>query len=85
MNQNSDFMGYFSETNVIFRCCCSFAKLCPTLCDSMDCSTPSIPVLPWILKFAQTHAHLASDAILCHPPLPSIFPSIRRIPIRGIQ
>ena len=25
-------------------CCCSVAKLCPTLCDPMDCSTPGFPV-----------------------------------------
>ena len=24
-------------------CCCSVAKLCPTLCDCMDCSTPGFP------------------------------------------
>ena len=23
-----------------FCCCCSIAKLCPTLCDPMDCSMP---------------------------------------------
>ena len=29
----------------MFCCCCSVAKLCPTLCDHMDCSTPGFPVL----------------------------------------
>ena len=26
-------------------CCCSVAKLCLTLCNPMDCSTPGFPVL----------------------------------------
>ena len=38
-------------------CCCSFAKLCPTLCDPMDCSTPGFPVLHQLSDFAQIHVH----------------------------
>ena len=38
-------------------CCGSFAKLCLTLCDPMDCSTPGFPVLHYLLEFAQTHVH----------------------------
>ena len=30
-------------------CCCSVAKLCLTLCDPMNCSTPSFPVLYFLL------------------------------------
>ena len=37
--------------------CCSVAKLCPTLCDPMDFSTPSFPVLHHLPEFAQTHGH----------------------------
>ena len=37
--------------------CCSFAKLCPTLCDPVDCSTPGFPVLHYLPKFAQIHVH----------------------------
>ena len=33
--------------------CCSVAKLCPTFCHPMDCSTPGFPVLCWFLKFDQ--------------------------------
>ena len=29
-------------------CCCSVAKSCPTLCDSMDCSTSGFPVLHYL-------------------------------------
>ena len=37
--------------------CCLVAKLCSTLCDPMDCSTPCFPVLHYLLEFAQTHVH----------------------------
>ena len=37
--------------------CCSVTKLCPTLCDPMDCSTPGFPVLHYLPEFAQTHIH----------------------------
>ena len=29
-------------------CCCSVAKSCPTLCDSMDCRMPGFPVLHYL-------------------------------------
>ena len=35
--------------------CCSVAKLCPTLCDPTDYSTPGFRVLYYFLEFAQTH------------------------------
>ena len=62
---------------------CSVAKLCPTLCDPMDCSAPGFPVLHYLPEFAQTLVHWLGDAILpSHSPtisllLPSIFLSIR--------
>ena len=36
-------------------CCCAVAKLCLTLCDSMDCSMPGSPVLHCLPEFAQIH------------------------------
>ena len=63
--------------------CCSVAKLCLTLCNPIDCSTPGFPVLHYLWELAQTHSielmmppnHLT----LCCPLLllPSIFLSIR--------
>ena len=44
-------------------CCCSVAKLCLTLCDSMDYSMPGSHVLHYLLEFAQIHVHWVSDAI----------------------
>ena len=52
--------------------CCSFAKLCLTLCVSMDCSMPGFPVSHHLLEFAQVHVQCIGDAIqLPHPLLPS--------------
>ena len=53
-------------------CCCSIAKSCPTLFDSMDCSTPVLPVLDYLLEFAQTHVHWIHNAV---PPSHSLSPS----------
>ena len=48
-------------------CCCSFANLCPNLCEPMDCSTPGLPVHHQLLELAQTLVHQVSDAIQpCH-------------------
>ena len=63
-------------------CCCSAAKLCPTLCDPMDCSTPGFPVFHYlqsVLRFMSIESvMLSNDLILCRPLLlPSIFPSYR--------
>ena len=64
-------------------CCCSVAKSCPTLCNSMDCSPPGSSVFHCLLKFVQSHVHWVSDAIQpSHPlsspsPFASVFPSMR--------
>ena len=65
------------------RCCGSVAPSCPTLCSTMDCSTPGFPVLNHLLELAQTlsiESEMSiNHLILCRPLLllPSIFPSIR--------
>ena len=53
---------------------CSFAKLCLTLCDSMNYSTPGFPFLHYLLEFAQTHVHRVSDVIQPSHPLFSCSP-----------
>ena len=53
-----------------FSHCCSFAKGCLTLCNLMDCSVPSFPVLHHLPEFAQTHVHQVSDDIKLFHPLP---------------
>ena len=67
--------------------CCSVAKLCPTLFDPKDCSTPGLPVTRCLPEFAQLHIHWFGDVIQPSHPLapflllPSIFPSIRVFPM----
>ena len=52
-----------------YCCCCSIAKLCPTLCDLMDSSKPGFLVFHCLLEFAQTYVHSVSDAIQPSHPL----------------
>ena len=41
--------------------CCSVAKLCLTVCNSVDYSTSGFRVLHYLLKFAQIHVHWVGD------------------------
>ena len=61
----------------------SVAQSRPTLCDTMNCSTPGLPVHHQLPESTQTHVRRVGDAIQpSHPlsspsPPPSIPPSIR--------
>ena len=59
-----------------YCCCCSVTNPCPTLCDSMNCSMPGLPVLYYVPEFV--HVHWVSDAIQpSHPLLPFLLlPSV---------
>ena len=64
---------------------CTITKLCPTLCDSMDCGTPGLPVLHHLLELAQTHVHWVGDAIQpSHPLLPSSPPALNLSQHQGL-
>ena len=52
----------------------SVTQSCPTLCDPMDCSTPSFPVHHRLPEFIQTHVHQVGDAIQPSHPLLSSSP-----------
>ena len=66
-------------------CCCSVTKLCLTLCDPMDCNTPSFPVLHYLLEFAQIHVHWVNDAIQpSHSLLPSSPPAFSLSQHKGL-
>ena len=56
----------------------SVAQSCPTLCNTMNCSMPGLPVHHQLPEFIQTQVPF-SHLILCRPLLllPSIFPIIR--------
>ena len=62
----------------------SVAQSCLTLCDSMNCSMPGLPVHHQLPEFTQTHGHHlmvmpSSHLILCRPLLllPPTPPSIK--------
>ena len=61
----------------------SVTQSCPTLCNTMDYSTPGFSVHHQLPELAQTHVYWVRDAIQPSHPLdplfllPSIFPSIR--------
>ena len=52
----------------------SVTQSCPTLCDSMNHSTPGLPVHHQLPEFTQTHVHQVSDAIQPSHPLSSSSP-----------
>ena len=68
---------------VVKFCCHSVTKLCPTLCDPIDCTMPGSSVHHYfleLLKFIES-VMLSNHLILCRPLLlPSIFPSSRVFP-----
>ena len=57
--------------------CYLTAQSCPTLCDTVDCSTPGFPVHHQLPESAQTHVHWVGDAIqpshLLSSPSPPAF------------
>ena len=42
---------------------CSASQSCPILCNSMDCSTPGLPVPHHLPEFAQVHAHCIGNGL----------------------
>ena len=63
----------------------SVFKLCPTLCDPMDCSTPAFPVLHHLPEFPQTHVHWVTDTIQpSHPLLPASPPALNLSQHQGL-
>ena len=60
---------YVNELCIYLRLCLSLSRFClrlrtdsslshvPTLCDSVDCCTPGLPVHHQLLEFTQTHVH----------------------------
>ena len=56
-------VGHLPTSWILPPCCCSVPQSCPTLCDPINCSTPSFPVLQHLPEFAQIHVHCVSDVI----------------------
>ena len=51
---------HMNKSSVQFN---SVTQSCRTLCNSMDCSMPGLPVHHHLLELAQIHVHWVSDAI----------------------
>ena len=64
-------IGLFNKQSVQFS---SVTQSCPTLCDSMNCSTPGLPVHHQLLEFTKTHVHRVGHAIQSSHPILSPFP-----------
>ena len=74
---------------IICCCCCSVIKSCPTLCKSMDCSTPGFPVLHYLPNMS-LHNLMSIESVMqsthlihCCPflLLPPIFPASGSFPM----
>ena len=52
----------------------SVSQSCPTLCDPVDCSTPSLSFYHQLPELTQTHVHRVDDAIQPSHPLSSPSP-----------
>ena len=86
VKERNGFWGYASHqngNNVSFEvhmewfAACKFNSVtqsCQTHCDSMNCSTPGLPVHHQLPEFTQTHVQRVGDAIQSSHPLLSPFP-----------
>ena len=61
------------ERKVMTNLVSSVVQSCPTLCDSMNRSTPGLPVHHKLPEFTQTHVHRVRDAIQPSHPLSTLF------------
>ena len=64
---------HYPKPYQLYCCFSSVSKLCLTLFNPVDCSTPGFPVLPYLPRFAQTQVHWVDDAI--QPSHPLLLPS----------
>ena len=64
---------HYINISVLFQFS-SVTQTCPTLCDTMNCSKPGLPIHHHLPEFTRTHTHRVSDAIQPSHPLLSPFP-----------
>ena len=72
-NQKTRIMASSPISSVQFS---SVTQSCLTLCNSMNRSTPGLPVHHQLPEFTQTHVHQVTDAIQPSHPLPSPSPPV---------
>ena len=61
-------------SDFILLCYAKSLQSCPTLCDTMNHSTPGLPVHHQLPELTQTHVHRVSNAIQPSHPLSSPSP-----------
>ena len=64
---------FFYSTSQTDQLVSSVTQSYPTLCDTMNCSMPGLPVHHELPEFTQTHNHRVGDAT--QPPQPLLSPS----------
>ena len=62
----------------------SLTQSCPTLCDSINYSTPSLPVHHQLLELTQIHVHRVGDDIQPSHTLPSPSPAFNLSQHQGL-
>ena len=71
---NEKYMSHIAVPGMQKSLISSVAQSCLTLCNPMDCSTPSLPDHHQLPGLTQTHVHRVSDAIQPAHPLSSPSP-----------
>ena len=66
--------------NIKWKCGCSVAQSCPTLCDPMDCSTPGSPVSQSLLRFMFIESVMPSNHLILYRPF---FSCLQSFPASG--
>ena len=68
--------------------CCSVTQSSPTLCNSMDCSMPGLPIPDCLPRFAHVHVHWYHAAISSSDTLfsfcPQSFPASGTFPLNWL-
>ena len=62
-----------NQSQFVVLVCCSVTQSCLTPCDPMDCSTQSLSVHHYLLKFAEVHVLCIGDVTQPSHPL-MLFP-----------
>ena len=78
-------VGHLPTSWILPPCCCSVPQSCPTLCDPINCSTPSFPALQHLLSLLKLMSIVSvmssNHLILCCPLL--LLPPCLSLPASG--
>ena len=84
LNWQADFFTTWTTWEALSYCYCSVMKLCPTLCNRTDCSTPGFLVFHYLTEFAPSDSVMPSNhLIFCCPfsSYPQSFPASVSFPM----